>query len=1007
VFLRGLFFALLLIAVRLPAVDFPEASAQGGDLAGTKWGVEATYEWNQREFTTFARFVGEVELFQTGLDDYFLLNGTGSGDWRFSSNEDDSPCEPYSGNGQIDVVTFSGSVSVATLDDGKTETHVSIGGVPGRDPSGADIEKYIIEQEINCHNPYTGESWTEKKATPPPGIAGASGTMAEMMRGVEMNTDLSSAEPGAFVKVTAKISPPGVTYRVYGTVKDSEGNALSGSKLVVGDFETISTNGEIKKLSQSKPEFEDDTTASKDNAEYEFKLERPADKLAVKLLVVSLLWYDDNGEFAITNGEIVSGRYIPVYIPICVDHSGINCVKWEKTGDGFEAKVDFVYGKALQPVPFIELEDWQMGSSGSMGQLMAESAKVYYNSYRAMKYFEGLKGVAVSLNPVMIQVRYQEAGCTSAEYDAAAMVDRDFKSFGDLGKFLSKVEATGSRIKICDTRSLATWRDIPVNREWHELSHYLNFNMYINFDRKPYTNHAGYENPSTNDSLAEGFAEFVAMLIAEHYGSRAPYQYPIYSSPGVNLETDYKVWGGAVFLEEVPETGGREVVTILLPFRDEEYAIAGILWDLHDSGVESNPRFVSGQDANGADIWAATSKIYPNPSDRVSLPGDAILGVISAKKPLTLLDVYSAFTGTVAKEDLDMIFVNHAAFNDVADRNLIQDLSGEVPGPTGHTPGRLSRADSPPAINGSYLVAESDATFSVRFVHEEPFGNYDFSYLINMTADEPAYFQMSPQYYPSNAIFDQVSSDGKTTIVSNATTIDSNQYWNHFRSDQEVDAVFRTLPVSGQTTSDSGSTGGEPRPADSTSQPSGCLIATAAFGSELTPQVQFLRGFRDNHIQLTASGSSFMGVFNAWYYSFSPQVADYERQQPWFQQSVRIAIYPLLGILQAAEKAFTLVPGEYGSIAAGLVASSLIGAVYFSPIALSIVQVRNNRLDYRLVIVIIAALVISVVVAMVANSVPALMGTTTMLVLVTLSIAAIYAAKAICKIFKALLGSSR
>ena len=34
----------------------------------------------------------------------------------------------------------------------------------------------------------------------------------------------------------------------------------------------------------------------------------------------------------------------------------------------------------------------------------------------------------------------------------------------------------------------------------------------------------------------------------------------------------------------------------------------------------------------------------------------------------------------------------------------------------------------------------------------------------------------------------------------------------------------------------------------------GCLIATAAFGSELSPQVQFLREIRDNTVLQTESG---------------------------------------------------------------------------------------------------------------------------------------------------------
>jgi len=113
---------------------------------------------------------------------------------------------------------------------------------------------------------------------------------------------------------------------------------------------------------------------------------------------------------------------------------------------------------------------------------------------------------------------------------------------------------------------------------------------------------------------------------------------------------------------------------------------------------------------------------------------------------------------------------------------------------------------------------------------------------------------------------------------------------------------------------------------------SGCLIATAAFRSELTPQVQYLRDFRQNYILSTISGAAFMKTFNAIYYSFSPQVADYEREQPWLQSTVKIGLYPLFGILMAAESAHDFVKGgEVGAIIAGMIASSLIGTVYIAP----------------------------------------------------------------------------
>jgi hypothetical protein len=77
----------------------------------------------------------------------------------------------------------------------------------------------------------------------------------------------------------------------------------------------------------------------------------------------------------------------------------------------------------------------------------------------------------------------------------------------------------------------------------------------------------------------------------------------------------------------------------------------------------------------------------------------------------------------------------------------------------------------------------------------------------------------------------------------------------------------------------------------------GCLIATAAYGSELAPQVQFLREIRDNTLLSTSSGMAFMTGFNQLYYSFSPTIADLEREHPIFQETVRALITPMLSSL--------------------------------------------------------------------------------------------------------------
>ena len=85
----------------------------------------------------------------------------------------------------------------------------------------------------------------------------------------------------------------------------------------------------------------------------------------------------------------------------------------------------------------------------------------------------------------------------------------------------------------------------------------------------------------------------------------------------------------------------------------------------------------------------------------------------------------------------------------------------------------------------------------------------------------------------------------------------------------------------------------------------GCLIATAAYGSEMSPQVQYLREVRDGKVMNTESGASFMTGFNSLYYSFSPYIADYQRENPMFKEIVKIGITPMLSTLSIMSLADT------------------------------------------------------------------------------------------------------
>ena len=98
-------------------------------------------------------------------------------------------------------------------------------------------------------------------------------------------------------------------------------------------------------------------------------------------------------------------------------------------------------------------------------------------------------------------------------------------------------------------------------------------------------------------------------------------------------------------------------------------------------------------------------------------------------------------------------------------------------------------------------------------------------------------------------------------------------------------------------------------PAQNTQEPAtsegGCLIATATYGSEMAPQVQQLRELRDNQLLNTKSGTQFMGIFNDVYYSFSPTIADMERDNLYFKEAVKLAITPMISTLSLMENAET------------------------------------------------------------------------------------------------------
>jgi peptidyl-prolyl cis-trans isomerase B (cyclophilin B) len=119
----------------------------------------------------------------------------------------------------------------------------------------------------------------------------------------------------------------------------------------------------------------------------------------------------------------------------------------------------------------------------------------------------------------------------------------------------------------------------------------------------------------------------------------------------------------------------------------------------------------------------------------------------------------------------------------------------------------------------------------------------------------------------------------------------------------------------------------------------GCLIATASYGSELAPQVQQLRELRDNTVLQTESGTVFMAGFNQFYYSFSPIIADYERENPAFKEAVKITLTPLLTSLTLLQ--YVDIDSEYEMLGYGISIILLNIGMYFVAPAVLITKIRS------------------------------------------------------------------
>ena len=143
---------------------------------------------------------------------------------------------------------------------------------------------------------------------------------------------------------------------------------------------------------------------------------------------------------------------------------------------------------------------------------------------------------------------------------------------------------------------------------------------------------------------------------------------------------------------------------------------------------------------------------------------------------------------------------------------------------------------------------------------------------------------------------------GETILIRTVTLDENRQYFIKFKIPESSEVGNYDVIVNAEN--DQGVVVSTKSLEDETNEEGGgCLIATATYGSEMAIEVQQLRELRDNQLLQTESGTAFMGKFNDIYYSFSPIIADYERENPYFKEAVKLAITPMITSLSLMENA--------------------------------------------------------------------------------------------------------
>jgi len=165
--------------------------------------------------------------------------------------------------------------------------------------------------------------------------------------------------------------------------------------------------------------------------------------------------------------------------------------------------------------------------------------------------------------------------------------------------------------------------DAPLNGEWHEFTHHL-YATWIDEECLADTNHGGYNNPDSCDSLHEGFATFLPTLAARDISGR----FSGSDYAGItDLEWPLKAWAFTSGLAR------------------EDLAVAGLLWDL--TARSGNTEISS------VIAWDGLPHVTTYTNTSTPIPVGTLWNLMASVHPKTVVDFRKALGNPDLSVDLD------------------------------------------------------------------------------------------------------------------------------------------------------------------------------------------------------------------------------------------------------------------------------------------------------------------------------------------------------------------